>query len=360
MKAAASTALALAIAFALGDARAGTPINEHRDVSPTAQIDVSNVKGSVTVSGWDKPEVSITGTLGDGAKKLSVEGSADHLRIKVEPPDRQGWFSWGADTRMSDSVLDVRVPKNAEMKIEVVSADVTLSGVAGRRLDVDGVSGKLRLESSAKEIEIDSVSGDIDITGNAERAHVETVSGNIRARGLGGQVKFDTVSGDLQHRAVRYWSMRTRRVSYVLGKWLGLWATVSGITLFMHLIVWVVCVARGEASFGSALGWGLRLWVVTLPMSAAWCALASMISSFFKTPIVSLLVMFAAAFALWLIWIIGTVIPSEPLTYVYPNHFDAFLLHPRADKFVTGLAACLGMTALYLTVSSYFFQKRDL
>ena len=110
MKAAASTALALAIAFALGDARAGTPINEHRDVSPTAQIDVSNVKGSVTVSGWDKPEVSITGTLGDGAKKLSVEGSADHLRIKVEPPDRQGWFSWGADTRMSDSVCSARPP----------------------------------------------------------------------------------------------------------------------------------------------------------------------------------------------------------------------------------------------------------
>ena len=197
MKAAATTLLAFAIAFALGDARADAPISEHRDVSPNAQIDVSNVKGSVTVSGWDKPEVSITGTLGDGAKKLSVEGNADHLRIKVEPPDKQGWFSWGADTRMGDSVLDVRVPKNAQMKIEVVSADVTLSGVAGRSLNVDGVSGKLRLDSGAKEVEIDSVSGDIDITGSADRAHVETVSGNIRARGLGGQVKFDTVSGDV-------------------------------------------------------------------------------------------------------------------------------------------------------------------
>ena len=197
MKAAACSTLALAVAFALGDARADSPINEHRDASPTAQIEVSNVKGAVTVSGWDKSEVSITGTLGDGAKKLSVEGSADHLRIKVEPPDKQGWFSWGADTRMGDSVLDIRVPKNAEMKIEVVSADVSLSGVAGRSLRVDGVSGKLRLDSGAKEVELDSVSGDIDVTGSADRAHVETVSGNIRARGLGGQVKFETVSGDI-------------------------------------------------------------------------------------------------------------------------------------------------------------------
>ena len=189
--------LSLALLGALGAAQAGTPINETRAVSSTARIDVSNVKGSVTVSGWDKAEVAISGTLGDGAKKLSVEGGGDRLSIKVEAPDKQGWFSWGADTRMGDSLLDIKVPKGAEMKIEVVSADVSLSGVAGRTLNVDSVSGKLHLDSGAKEVELDSVSGDIDVTGVADRAHVETVSGNIRARGLGGQVKFETVSGDI-------------------------------------------------------------------------------------------------------------------------------------------------------------------
>ena len=53
---------------------AGTPISQTRSVDAHARIDVSNIKGSVTVSGWDKPEVSITGTLGDGAKGLAVEG----------------------------------------------------------------------------------------------------------------------------------------------------------------------------------------------------------------------------------------------------------------------------------------------
>jgi DUF4097 and DUF4098 domain-containing protein YvlB len=98
---------------------------------------------------------------------------------------------------MGDSVLDIRVPKNAEMNIEVVSADVCLSGVAGRSLRVDGVSGKLRLDSDAKEVDVDSVSGNIELTGKAERGHLETVSGNVRARGLGGQIKFETVSGDI-------------------------------------------------------------------------------------------------------------------------------------------------------------------
>lgn len=186
-----------ALYVACGTAFAGTPINETRAVNADARIDVSNVKGAVTVSAWDKAEVAITGTLGDGARKLSIEGGADHLTIKVEAPDRQGWFSWGADSRMGDTQLDIKVPKAAEMKIEVVSADVTVSGVGGRALNVDSVSGKLRLDSAAKEVEIASVSGSIDLSGQATRAHLETVSGDIRSRGLGGQIKFETVSGDI-------------------------------------------------------------------------------------------------------------------------------------------------------------------
>jgi DUF4097 and DUF4098 domain-containing protein YvlB len=209
----ARTLLALALLVALGDAVADTPINETRAVNADARIDVSNVKGSITVSGWDKPEVAISGTLGDGAKKLAVDGDASHLRIKVEAPDRQGWFSWGADTRMGDTMLDIKVPRGAEMKIESVSADVSLTGVAGRSLNVDSVSGKQRLDSGAKDVELDSVSGDIDITGKAERAHVETVSGNIRARGLGGTLKFETVSGDVDAENAGYREINAGTVS---------------------------------------------------------------------------------------------------------------------------------------------------
>lgn len=180
-----------------GHAIAETPISESRAVSANARIDVSNVKGSVTVSAWDRNEVGISGTLGDGAKGLSVEGGGDHLAIKVQTPDKQGWFSWSADTRMGDTTLDIKVPKAAEMKIEVVSADVTLSGVAGRSLKVDGVSGKQRLDTGASDVEVGSVSGSVDLVGKSDRTHVETVSGNIRARGLTGQIKFETVSGDI-------------------------------------------------------------------------------------------------------------------------------------------------------------------
>lgn len=194
-------------------ALAGTPIDEHRAVNATARVDVSNIKGAVTVSGWDKPEVMVSGTLGDGAKGLLVEGGADHLVIKVQPPDKQGWFSWGADTRMGDTELDIKVPKSAELRIEVVSANVSLTDIAGRSLDVQGVSGQLHLDSGSKEVQVDSVSGDVDLAGESVRAHVETVSGDIRARGLGGQMKFETVSGNIDAEGKNYREVTAGTVS---------------------------------------------------------------------------------------------------------------------------------------------------
>ena len=197
-----------------GTAFAGTPIDQKRAVDADARIDVSNIKGAVTVTGWDRPEVQITGTLGDGAKALLVEGGGAHLTIKVQAPDKQGWFSWGADSRMGDTLLDIKVPNAAEMSIEVVSADVTLSGVAGRRLAVESVSGNLRLDSGAREVEVDSVSGDVDVAGNnATHSSIESVSGNIRARGLGGEMSFETVSGDIDAEGAAYRELSAGTVS---------------------------------------------------------------------------------------------------------------------------------------------------
>ena len=41
-------------------------------------------------------------------------------------------------------------------------------------------------------------------------------------------------------------TIRTRRPSYVTGKFLGLWATCSLVALAMHMLIWVIVIARGE------------------------------------------------------------------------------------------------------------------
>src|SRR5690606_34052511 len=153
---------------------AGTPIQESRDADATARIDIANVRGSVTVSAWEHDRVEITGTLGKGSKGLRIDGSGSRIDIEVEKPESSGWFNWGSNSQMEDSILDIRVPRAAELHIETVSAEVTVTGISGRLLDVSSVSGKIRLDSSARELEGGSVSGRIELTGNGERVHVGT------------------------------------------------------------------------------------------------------------------------------------------------------------------------------------------
>ena len=176
---------------------AGTPINETRDVDAGARIDISNVRGSVTVSGWDQARVEITGTLGTGSKGLKVSGSGARLDIKVEGPENSGWFNWGSSSRMEDSILNIRVPREAELAIETVSAEITVSGTGGRLLDASSVSGKIRLDSVSRELEVGSISGTIELSGNGERAHVDTVSGDINLRSNRARMKLETVSGSI-------------------------------------------------------------------------------------------------------------------------------------------------------------------
>lgn len=214
----AALALSLTVAAVLtasaGHAHAAArPIDQTVAVDADARIDVSNIKGSVTVVVWDRDEVAISGTLGDGSKGLTVEGGGSHLTVRVEPPEKSGWFSWGADSRMGETTLRLSVPRRAELEIEVVSASVDVDGTAGRRLSVESVSGALRLAGQPGECDLSSVSGRIEVGGCRERLDVESVSGNVRVRESGGELEFETVSGDIDVETVRYRKLSAGTVS---------------------------------------------------------------------------------------------------------------------------------------------------
>ena len=48
-------------------------------------------------------------------------------------------------------------------------------------------------------------------------------------------IGFDGISSDLQYRSVRYWTIRTRRPSYYVGKFLALWIIIGLVTLVMQV-----------------------------------------------------------------------------------------------------------------------------
>jgi DUF4097 and DUF4098 domain-containing protein YvlB len=192
--------LPLLLTLCIGQALADTPINLQHAANADARISVSNVKGQVTITGWDRNEVQVTGTLGEGAAPLVIGGDNGSLEIKVKPKgnDSRGWFNWHGDNSMGDTTLVLRVPKGASLDVEVVSAPLGIDGMAGGNISVNSVSGRVRIDARTPDLSVESVSGTVQLSGRAERADLQTVSGDILAPALGVQADLQTVSGRIQ------------------------------------------------------------------------------------------------------------------------------------------------------------------
>lgn len=185
---------------------AATPINETRSLDARGRVDISNVKGRIEVRTWDKAEVAITGSLGEGAERLQVEGDQRNLEVKVRYPRNS--------RNTEPTTLVLQVPRHASLDIEGVAATIDVAGVAGDELDIDSVSGSVTAVGAPRSADISSVSGDLRLNLNSETVEVESVSGTIALRGrIGGEVSAETVSGDItidtRGEAVRRFSAST-------------------------------------------------------------------------------------------------------------------------------------------------------
>ncbi|HEY1139658.1 MAG TPA: DUF4097 family beta strand repeat-containing protein [Lysobacter sp.] len=181
-----------------GSALAATPINETRPLDARGHVTIDNLKGSIEVRAWDRREVRIEGSLGQGVEKLEITGDAQHLSVKVKYPKTGGLGFFSGSDKSEPSQLQLMVPLQADLDIDAVSADVDVNGMASGELVIDSVSGDINAVGAPREATIDSVSGDIKLILNSAKVSTENVSGDIELRGrLSGEVHVETVSGDI-------------------------------------------------------------------------------------------------------------------------------------------------------------------
>jgi hypothetical protein len=184
-------ALALGLACAATIARAGdsTTINKRAPADPAGQVEVSNTSGSVTVAGWNRNEVEVTGELGEDTDRLEFVSSGKLTRIKVILPNRSG-HSDGSD-------LVIHIPAASSLSVNTVSADIGISGVRGSQR-LQSVSADIETESGTEDVECKTVSGDVTVNGNGKPGMltITTVSGDAQVAHVGGEINGNTVSGN--------------------------------------------------------------------------------------------------------------------------------------------------------------------
>lgn len=175
-------------------------------------------------------------------------------------------------------------------------------------------------------------------------------------------IGFDQIAGDIQHRTIRYMAGRARRSSLVVGKALGVWGVITIMTLVLHVTVWTVMLVRGGDSPALVLSWGVRLWLFTVASAGAYVGLTSLVSSFFKTPIVALFVGVGVLFVLWLAsTILGLFDATEVVTWAFPSAYESkLLISPEPLKILGGVAALLAWGAAMVTGAAAIVSRRDI
>jgi len=165
-------------------------VDKRLDAASDGHVDISNIAGSVTVNGWSRNEVEVTGTLGRKVEELIFERNKDKITIKVKVPKKGG--------RGIDSDLHINVPENSSIDVGAVSADIEVEEVKGEQR-LHTVSGDVATESTGSDVMAESVSGDIEVEGEKDNGETEasTVSGDVTLFRVSGTVAAESVSGDV-------------------------------------------------------------------------------------------------------------------------------------------------------------------
>jgi DUF4097 and DUF4098 domain-containing protein YvlB len=165
---------------------AQTTVDQKRPAAPDGAVSIENMAGSVKVTGWDKAEVQVRGTVGEGGE-LSFEGSGKRTHIEIEADHNPMGIK---------SDLEVFVPAGSSVDIEGFQATISVTGVVGS-VTAETVNGSITQAGAAKHVELQSVNGDVEASKATGRIKAEAVNGSVVVRDASGDLEASTVHGKL-------------------------------------------------------------------------------------------------------------------------------------------------------------------
>ena len=187
---------ALLSGVAIAAHAADTAFSKQVQIGAQNRVLITNVAGSVTISTWDRKEVDVQGTLGDGVQSVEVNQDGGIVDVKVELKDN-GWSE--GSFRNGSARLQIKVPVDAMVEASTVSASISANGLRGRQR-LKSVSGDIRSDVTANgDLDFKTVSGRVDLNGNGAGARVRasSVSGTVSLNRIGGDVDARSTSGDV-------------------------------------------------------------------------------------------------------------------------------------------------------------------
>lgn len=181
------------------------------NISEGGTLSVSNVNGSVRVTGGGGDTVEIHATKSAESQKvldkieIKISQSDDSIEIETDLPDSSRWLNWGGD---SGSVsYEITVPSGINLdSIDTVNGQVEVRGVSGD-VHAESVNGELDLEDLAGDAQMETVNGSISASfarlEGQQKVKASTVNGRMTLRlpaNADVEVNADTLNGGINAR----------------------------------------------------------------------------------------------------------------------------------------------------------------
>lgn len=176
---------------------------------------------------------------------------------------------------------------------------------------------------------------------------------------------FDQISGEVAPRSMRYLTVRARRSSVLMGKFLTQASLLVGLVLVIDLAIFVYArVLNPDFGFAALSLNLLKFWLAAIVFSLAYVALTTLCSCVFRSPGVSLIFNFILLFVFWLMDTVGQdegeTGVRRVLGYLSPSHYAGDLLHPKITEFGVSGAAYAAFATLFLLGAYGALRARDL
>lgn len=180
-------------------------VDETRAAPADGSVEIRNVAGSITIAGWDREEVRVTGTLDRDVEGLAIDRSGPRTRIEVRLPGNRDGRDVSAD-------LEIRVPRGSGVTVSGVSAGISVREVDGE-LDLKTVSGAVDVGPGSGSVRAESISGQVRVDGGRNGVRARSTSGRVLVRDVSGTVEASSVSGTVEVSGSTFRDVRLETVS---------------------------------------------------------------------------------------------------------------------------------------------------
>ena len=195
------------------------PVQESELSADFDNLTVSIVSANTTIKYAEVDEVLVRYETGNASTTVDAQFVGDTLEIK----ENVNFFISVFGGSWRKSTLEITLPINKEIdkfKYNAVSGNVSVEGLTADEIELNSVSGDMKLglfadkikvntvsgrvtvanctDNACEKLEISSTSGDYEISGfHTEKFSIDTTSGNYNLEGMSGECEINATSGDI-------------------------------------------------------------------------------------------------------------------------------------------------------------------